>query len=428
MTISTTDDHESAVSPAPTPRGIANVLGIAIRIVLPIGILAAGVVAYLWLAVEPEKEKTPPAAKRPIRTRVAELRVEDYQVVIKTNGIVQSHNEVALSAEVSGLVVAISPSFDVGAYFEEGEVLIELDSRDYRTAVAVAEAQVLGAESALELAEDTYARNQNLLERNGVSKAVMKQSFAAREQASAQLDTARAQLERAQRDLTRTKLVAPFDGRVRMRNVGIGQTVGPGGPLGVVFAVDYAEVRLPIASKELKYLDLPELATDQPVEVELSNAIDVDSTTVWRGKIVRTEGALDVDSLELFAIARIDDPFGRKSGDPPLRIGQPVVASIAGKILNDVVSIPRTAVKQLDQVYFVDKDSLKLMSSTLEPVWSDEEHLIVSDPTIEDGRLLAMSRIVYAPDDATVEIIPDIELTASTETTVPGTTTKPVSN
>ena len=427
--MTSTDNHESAVvTPARTTGVLVNLLGMAVRIALPVGILAAGIAAFMWLSVEPEKEKTPPAEKRPIRTRVAELRVEDYQVVIKTNGLVQSHNEVALSAEVSGLVKAISPSFDVGAYFEEGEVLVELDARDYRTAVAVAEAQVLGAEAALELADDTYLRNQNLLNRNGVSKAVMKQSFAAREQASAQLDTARAQLERAKRDLSRTKLVAPFDGRVRFRNVGIGQTVGPGTPLGMVFAVDYAEVRLPIAGKELKYLDLPELATDQPVAVELRNAIDTESTVVWNGKIVRTEGTLDVDSLELFAIARIDDPFGRKSGHPPLRIGQPVVASIAGKILNDVVSIPRTAVKQLDQVYFVDKDSLTLMSRTLEPVWSDEEHLIISDPTIPDGQLLAMSRIVYAPDDATVEIIPDIELTASTETTVPGTTTKPVSN
>lgn len=48
--------------------------------------------------------------------------------------------------------------------------------------------------------------------------------------------------------------------------------------------------------------------------------------TVWQAKIVRTKGALDENALELFAVARVDDPFGLASGHPPLRIGQPVTA------------------------------------------------------------------------------------------------------
>ena len=132
-----------------------------------------------------------------------------------------------------------------------------------------------------------------------------------------------------------------------------------------------------------------------------------------------------MNSLELFAIARINDPFGLKSGHPALRVGQPVMASIAGKVLNDVVAVPRLAVRQLDQVYFVDKDELTLLGKTLDPVWSDEENLIVDDPTIEDGQLLAITRIVYAPDGAKVEIIEDIPLTDSTTA---DTTTKQVSN
>ncbi len=416
--IEASSDVEPDTSPVAAPPR-TGALGKLLRLVIPLAIVGVGVGLFTYFSVEPEKAKTPPAEKQAIRTKVAELRVEDYQVTIKTNGIVQPHNEVGLSAEVSGQIQQVNPAFEVGSYFSAGDVLVELDPRDYKTAVAVAEAQKLGAEAAVQLASETFQRNQKLYDKNGISVAVYKQSFAAKAQAEAQLDTAIAQLERAERDLERTRIVAPFDGRVRMKNVGIGQSVGPGAPLGIVFAVDFAEVRLPISGRELKYLDLPELAEDEPVAVELRDAINKDSTTVWNAQIVRTEGTLDVNSLELFAIARIEDPFGKNSGHSPLRIGQPVVASVAGKTIENVVSVPRVAVKQLDQVYFVDKDSMTLLGKTLEPVWTDEENLIVRDPTIEDGQWLATTRIVYAPDGAKVEIIediPDVELTANSET------------
>ncbi len=265
-----------------------------------------------------------------------------------------------------------------------------------------------------------------LFRRNYGSEAAVNQAVAAHEQANADLDGATAQLEQAKRDLERTKILAPFDGRVREQAVGLGQSVGPGTALGVVFAIDFAEVRLPIAGRELQYLDLPELPDDAPVEVELRDAISESSEMVWNATIVRTEGALDEDSLELFAIARIDDPFGRKSGHPPLRIGQPVVASIAGKVLNNVVALPRGAVRQLDQVFLVDKTELTLIAKTIVPIWSNAEHVIVRDPFIEDGALLSTTSLVYAPDGAKVEIIPEIELSeavaAESGVTVSGTT------
>ena len=190
-----------------------------------------------------------------------------------------------------------------------------------------------------------------------------------------------------------------------------------GSTLGVVFAVDFAEVRLPIAGRELQFIDLPELADDSPVEVELRNAINEASETVWKAKIIRTEGVLDEDSLELFAIARVDDPFGRKTGHPPLRIGQPVVGSIVGNVLTDVVALPRVAVRQLDQVFLVDKSELTLMAKTIFPIWSDEGYVIVRDPSIPDGALLATTHLVYAPNGAKVEIIPSIHLTTETAKT-----------
>ena len=129
---------------------------------------------------------------------------------------------------------------------------------------------------------------------------------------------------------------------------------------------------------------------------------------------MRTEGFLDQNSLELFAIARIDDPFGLESGDPPLRMGQPVRASIGGTVLTDVIAVPRLAVRQLDQVYLVDRDSLTLTLHTIDPVWSDEEFVIVRDGALDEpGKLLSTTQLVYAPTGSKVEIIPDVDLVAA---------------
>ena len=404
MTRANNDEAQTATPAKKRPR----FLGVMVRAALPVGILAAGCVAYLILSVEPEKAKISPAAKQSIRTKVTELRVRDYPVVIKTHGVVRPHNEITLSAQVSGLITQFSPAFEAGAYFAKGDVLVELEANDYRIALAVAEARLLGAKATLQLATLDHERNLKLLRDKLISDAAADQTSAVRSQAAADVDSATAQVDRAKRDLDRTKIRAPFDGRVRHKAVGLGQSVGPSSPLGVVFAVDFAEVRLPIAGRELQFLKLPEKLNDPPLDVELRDAVGGVSGTVWKARIVRADGALDDNSLELFAIARVDDPFGLKSGNPPLRIGQPVTAFIAGEVLTNVVALPRMAVRQLDQVILIDKQDLTLTPKTILPIWADEEHVVVRDPAIHEGVLLSTTQLVYAPTGSKVEIIPDI--------------------
>ncbi|MFP6867398.1 MAG: hypothetical protein VCA35_15755, partial [Roseibacillus sp.] len=121
----------------------------------------------------------------------------------------------------------------------------------------------------------------------------------------------------------------------------------------------------------------------------------------------RTEGALDASTLELFAIARIEDPYGLQSEKVPLRVGQPVDAIIPGRILKDVFVIPREAVTSLSRIRLVNPESLKLQSARIESLWADDDFIVFQDSTIEDGTLLVMTRLVYAPDGGTVVIVED---------------------
>lgn len=344
-----------------------------------------------------------------VRTQVQALHVEDYEVHVEAQGIVLPHHEVTLTPQVPGKIIKIHRNFENGTFFQENEVLVELEADDYETALVSAEAQVARTWAAL--AQEEARAIQAKLNWDDLGYGEAPTDLVLRipqlQDAKANFKSAEASLARARRDLERTKIRAPFNGRVRQRVVGLGQSVGAGSELGVLFDVGHAEIRLPIAARQRRHLALPETDADAPVPVIIRDAIDPEEESVWKGQIIRTEGALDRHSLELFAIARVDDPFGLSSKLPPLRIGQPVTASIPGRVLDKVVALPRNAVWQLDQVHLVDKASMTLQLLTIQPLWKDKAHVIVRDPAITDGALLATTRLVYAPDGAEVEIMPD---------------------
>lgn len=405
-----------------------NSAGIVLRVLAPCLVLVAGWYGFKQLSIEVEQPPEPTAEKAKLRTRVEEIHVGDYPVIISTHAVVQAHNPVTLSPEVAGKVNVVSPSFEVGSYFREGELLVELDRRDYETALAIADSELDSARSALKLAKLNEERKLRLIKANAVSGAEVYEASAVREQAEADVELAGTRLEQARLNLSRTKVTAPFDGRVQSKLIGIGQTADANTPLGEVFAIDFAELRLPISGDQRQFLELPERAGDPPVAVTLEDAIDESNKGIWRASIVRTEGVLDEDSRDLFAIARVDDPFGLESGKPPLRIGQPVRARIEGQVLRDVVALPRAAVRQLDRVVLVGKEDLALLPIEIAPIWSDAESVVVPSSSIPSDKWLATTPMPFTPEGSVVEIIPETDVTTTTVEATPADAAQSIPN
>ncbi|NRB73088.1 MAG: efflux RND transporter periplasmic adaptor subunit [Verrucomicrobiales bacterium] len=386
-----------------------------IRILLPIVILAGGALGFRMLIVKEEAPRGYDRPERVLKTEVIELERQDFQTIVQTQGEVRPLNDAILTAEVSGKVHAISDSLHDGSFFEAGEILLEIAGEDYETEVIAAEASL--SRALAEFAQEETKSKQARLNWNDLGYVEEPNELVLRlpqlREAEANVKAAEAALERAKRNLDRTRVRAPFAGRILSRLVSVGQTVSPNTELATMFNTDYVEVRLPIAARDLSFLHLPESIQDKPVKVELRDALSPDSPAQWPAEIIGTEGALDPDSRELFAIARVRDPFSRAAAPdqarPPLRIGQPVVASIPGRTLNDVHLIPRQAVRQLTFIYLVDPVTLTLERREIQPVWSDQEQLVLADPTLADGSLLATSKLVYAPNLSKVEILPSSE-------------------
>jgi len=394
------------------------------RALIPILILFAGGGAWWWLS-EPVEVPTPTKGpSKKLKTERLVLKPTDYQIVLKSQGVVRAHHETTITPLVSGRVIHIHPCFEDGAFFKEGDVLAEIDPSDLRAELTAAESRLARAEASLAreeaLAKQARLNWEDIGYEEEPSPLVLR--VPQLKEATALVTAAKAELEQAGRNLERAKIRAPFDGRVKSRRIGLGQAVNATTPLGEIFATDVAEIRLPLAPNQLAYIQLPTREGDAPVTVTLTDALGSTSQgNQWQARIIRTEGALDEKSRELFAIARIEDPFGLSSQKPELRIGQPVRAEILGNVLHDVFVIPRESLRGVNLIYCIDPVESCIVKTEIVPVWSNDEVMLVRKG-IQPGTWLATSRLPYAPNGAPVEIItpsvaesPDDQQEASTE-------------
>lgn len=382
---------------------------LAVRLLLPLLLLGAGLASYAWFSREPPSADRPRPKPKPIEVRVEELKREDFLVHVTTHGIMESHGQGSLTTQIGGRVQTIHPGLEVGAFFKEGEVMLEIDPVDFEEALINAKAQLAQADFNLEFetvrAEQARLSWEDLAYNEEPSDLVLRIPHV--RLAERQQEQAKARLLSAERALERTQVKAPFDGRVLTRTVGVGQTISAGMSLGIIFPTDYSEVRLPVSTRFLADVTLPEDLTDPPVEIVLKDGLAEQSDVEWSAQILRTEGALDASTLELFAVARVEDPFGLQTKKTPLRIGQPVSSEIPGRTLDDVFVIPRESVSNLKRIRLVDPDNLTLKTANITKLWENNDFLVFRDEAIPDGTLLVLDRLVYAPDGGKVVVVDD---------------------
>ena len=303
--------------------------------------------------------------------------------------------ESELVPEVSGNVVWISPNLISGGYFEIGEVLLRIDQRDYQSAVERAEATLSRAQADHELAQFEVERAADLFGRSLISQADSETADRSARVAEASLRDAQLVLDIARRELARTELTAPFSGLVRNEQVDVGQFVNRGSAIATIYATDYLEVRLPIADQELAYLNIPlsqrgEFAPEASPTVRLS-ANFAGKEQAWKGSLVRTEAEIDPGTRMVYAIARIrgDDHHGEEMMAPP--VGLFVQAEIDGLELDDVVVLPRAALREGNFVLVVDTENrVSLRPIEVLRVYGDEVFITGG---LDAGELVSVSML-----------------------------------
>jgi RND family efflux transporter MFP subunit len=223
------------------------------------------------------------------------------------------------------------------------------------------------------------------------------------EQAQSQLLAARADMNTAKDNLERTFIRAPYDALIRTKRSELGQFVAAGTPLADIFSVEYAEIRLPIPQNKLEYLELPGLSGEGTGSM-IDLTTEVGGTVKhWTARLHRTEGVYDERSRVLYAVARIEDPYGLRHPErEPLLIGTFVNAMIAGRELSDVIPLPRYVLRAGNNLWVVDKENrLRNREVTLLRTGGD---LVYVSAGLENGERVALTVVDSSLEGAQVTI------------------------
>ena len=409
-----------------------------LQIFLPLVVIGiAGFAAIMMIRSRPPVETQPPVFSPP-GVQVHQVDLTEVAMTVTSQGTVQPRTESQLVPEIAGRITWVSSSFAEGGFFEEGDVLVKIDPFDYEQALIGTRSQLAQARLRLaqEQAEAEIAeREWNDLGRGDPRELTLRKPQL--DEAEAAIDAAEAGVIRAERDLERADIVAPYAGRVRQKNVDIGQFVRVGDMIATVYAVDFAEIRLALPDDQLAYLDLPlsyrgeRQQVQPPVTLRATFAGEIHE---WLGSIVRTESEIDPVSRMVHVIAAVSDPYApsENPNQPPLAVGMYVEAEIEGRVIQNMAAVPRAALRGRDQVLVVSED--ERLSFRNVDIFRSTMDVVYVRSGLSDGELVVISPLDTPTDGMRIQIAnADVDtlartdennsgrLTGGTQTTAPDT-------
>lgn len=162
---------------------------------------------------------------------------------------VVARNESRLAAEVAGLVQRWGP--DVGSTVAQGELLVQIDRRDYQLALERARASQQAAQARFQMAQTQLERAQDLVEQGFFSQEALTQRETELALHQAERTNATSQVRSAQRQLDKTTLRAPFDASVAQRHAQVGETVAVGTVLYVLADIGPPQVQASVSPADV---------------------------------------------------------------------------------------------------------------------------------------------------------------------------------
>ncbi len=386
-----------------------------IRVLLPAGILAGCVLLASWLVFNPTELDESSPEIIPVAVRVMEVDSEPVQLFVESQGKVQAARTVNLSAPVAGTVAWISPKLEAGGYVTEGEALLRLESSDYEIALARSEAALEQAKAEESHARSEYERLRELGIRRLVSESQIQNAERQANVTAARISEIETQLRQSRLDLERTEVRAPFDAVVGSREVELGQYANRAQNIAVMFDANEVEVRLPLAIRQLGFLDVPldfrgELDRRVAPVVRLEGMYGGQRHT-WFGRMVRTEAAIDSDSNTVQAIVRVTQPqqVEKQQGDSktiPLPIGLFVEATVRGREIDEIIALPRAVMRNNSQVLVVNAEN-KMYYREVE-IYRFEEHRVLISGGLEPGEIVCISPIQAVVNGMAVQPVREI--------------------
>ncbi len=335
------------------------IIFIAIAVVVVTGITISAIILPGLRSSTPESAS---ALSLPLVTTVVP-EGQEGRIMIRGNGTVQPLRKVTLMAEVSGTIVWVADQFVTGGTFRQGQKILQIDSTDYVNAVTMARAEVvqrqfdlLRAEEEMAIAREEWA----LLEtRTGVQRSPDSTELGSLvfkepqwKAAIALLQSAEARLSDAEKRLERTRITAPYNGRLRTKAADLGQFVAPGQMIASYYGTDVMEISVPVSGRDVSLLG--DVLSRRTVAARARIlARYAGSEHEWTGVVHRTEGALEEATRTLNVIVRVRGSDMNRGTRPPLLVGTFVTVYLEGRYYEQYFTLPRETLQDGGEIWVV---------------------------------------------------------------------------
>ncbi len=381
-----------------------------VKVFLPAAIILGSLlILSIMIRNRPVAENKPPVVSPPL-VRVTAATLDTVQILVRSQGAVMPRTESTLSSETDGQIVYVSPAFVPGGFFEAGEILARLDPREAELAITRAAADTVRFATALQIEQEEAVLAQAEWDRLG-SGAPRPLAMRAPQlaQAQANLDASVAALRQAMLNLERTEIRAPYAGRIRRKQVDVGQFLRRGEALATIYAITHAEIRLPVPDEELAFFEIPmrfrgETSQAASPRVVISGEF-AGRRHQWDGRLIRMEGEIDPTSRMVYAVASVPNPYGRGSNAdrPPLSIGMFVEAEILGRSYADVAIVPRSAMRGTKRLAIIDDDQ-RLRFRQVDVLRMESDQVLIRSG-LEAGERVCLSALATPVEGMEVRIL-----------------------
>lgn len=238
---------------------------------------------------------------------------EQWEQYIAATATVTAVQGVIVRAEAGGRVTEIR--FDSGAAVDKGQALVQLDTSSE-------DAQLASSRAAAAQARADLKRVRKLIDKELVSDDAV-------DQAITQVKETQAQVEVIKAALQKKTILAPFAGRLGIRQVNQGQVLSVGDPVVALQMLNRVYVDFTVPQQKL-----PQLAKDMRVRVRSDSSPD----TVFDGAISAVDLEVDPVTRNVQVRAVVDNPQEK------LRTGMFVVVELILPATKAVLPVPATAV------------------------------------------------------------------------------------
>jgi membrane fusion protein, multidrug efflux system len=337
-------------------------------------VFAVLAVLFLWRTYLQKKNAAAAAQPPPRPVAVAKVTTKDVPLYLDEIGTCAAYETVQVQAQVSGQI--ITRDFQDGSDVKKGDLLFTIDPRPFQAALDQAKAQALLDQTTLKRQEDLRAR-----------KVISQQDY---DTAVANAQKSQAAADAAQVNLDFCYIKSPINGRVGLRNVDVGNLVGPSTPaLVTIQGLDPIYTDFTVAEPDLplvrRYLGGPNVKVETKSE---------------DGNVpARTGDLYFIDNAVQPGVGTVKARAVTPNPDRALWPAQFVRVRLILDILKDAKLVPSGAVQigQNGPYVFVVKSDSTLELRPVKPGQRQDDLMVVSDGLKPGETVVVSGQLQLAP-------------------------------